>query len=760
MAKEILQAVVEVERIRYYDSAKNWGIVICSVDKVIGNVKPVYDEHKQITIKGAMPEPNLGGQYNFKGEYVNAPKWGPQYNIISFNAAVPLTTDDKFAQKKYLLTLYTPMEVEHMYEALDNPYVALRDKDVEKLVTVNGCGMKTADRWIRKFHENLSIAKILLELSQFNLTNNMIIKLLKRYNNSPELVISKVTNNPYILVEEVNGIGWKTADKIALDGGLSPYSPERIGGFIQYYLNLCGENGQSWITPDELLGAILDTLGDDVPDLNIAETIRGLGDKLWFNEDRDKIGLMRYRNLEQKVAEELIRIRDAESLISPNEYTNWEESIKRQEALQGWEFTEEQMDGMRLAINNNIVLIQGVAGSGKSTTVGGFLKCVGQHRFAQAALSGRAASRMQEITGEEGHTIHRLLGFPCMDSDAKNGFYYHQDNKLPQEVFIIDEISMIGLDLFYYLLRAIPDGAKVLLIGDYGQLESIGSGNIAFDILHSESIPSILLTKIHRQAAKSGIISESMKVREGIQLVPNDWSGEEIRGELQDLKIKCFLDKGNTFFEVMRAFSEDFAKEDFNILDTQVIVPVKKRGQCNTYELNNAIQEIYNPGNQGRKEVTLYRDGRAYILRIGDKVINRVNNYKTSPPIYNGNIGILKRFEMDEEGDDYMIIDFVSIGEVWVHSDFWNNIDLAYALTCHSVQGSQFKHVIIGIDFDSYSLLTKELVYTAITRGMKKATLIAQTGALRMAIGTEGVSNKKTHLQECLYEIDHPKVIF
>lgn len=755
---EILQAVVEVERVRYYDSTKNWGIVVCSIDKVISG-EPVYNNDNEIIVKGVMADPNVGGQYNLKGELVNDPKWGQQYDIISFGAAVPLTTNDRNAQKKYLQTLYTPMEVENMYDALDNPYEALLNKDAQKLVTVKGCGMKIANRWIERFHENLNIAKILLELSSYNLTNNMITKLLDTYG-SPELVIGKVTKNPYILVEDVKGVGWKTADKIALEGGMNPYCTERIGGFIIYYLEQCGENGRSWIEPDELLGAILETLGDDVPDLNISETIRGLGDKLWFNDDHSKIGLMRYRRLEERVAQELIRIRDAESLIDPSEYADWEDNIKRQEALQGWEFTEEQRRALELALNNNIVLIQGVAGSGKTVTVGGFLKCIGYHSFAQAALSGRAASRMQEITGEEGYTIHRLLGFPCREEGARNGFFFHQDNKLQKDIYIIDEISMIGLELFYYLIRAIPSGAKVLLIGDYGQLESIGSGNIAYDILHSDSIPSILLTKIHRQAAKSGIISESLKIRQGIQLVEEDWTGDEIRGDLQDLRIKCFLDKSNTYYEVLKAFSAELEKEDFNILNTQIIVPIKTRGQCNTYELNNAIQELYNPNSASKKEATSYRNGKLYILRVGDKVINRVNNYKTDPPIYNGNIGILKRFDVNDDMKEVMIIDFVGIGEVELISEYWNNIELAYALTCHSVQGSQFEYVIIGLDFDSYTLLTKELVYTAITRGMKRAMLIAQTGALRMAISQEGVSNKQTHLQECLYDIDNPKIIF
>ena len=1078
---DILQAVVEVERIRFFNAQTNFGIVVCSVDKVIEGT-PVYNDEKMIIVKGVMVEPNLGGQYNLKGELVNDAKWGQQYNVLSFSAAVPLTTDDRFAQKKYLCSLFTPYEVENMYDALENPYMALYNKDAEQLVTIRGCGMKVANRWIERFHENLNIAKILLELSEFNLTNNMISKLLKKYK-SPELVIDKVKKNPYILIEEVDGVGWKTADKIALDGGLNPYCPERIGGFVLYYLGLCGESGRSWVEPDELLGAILENLGDDVPDLNISETIRGLGDKLWFNEERDKIGLMKYYNLEKKVAEELIRLRDSDPIIDSEEYKDWEHNIKRQEELQGWEFTEDQKRGIHMALTNNVMYITGAAGCvdcdteffngkewkkiseytmgepvlqyhvdtekadlvvpnayivnpaeylwhfstkygldqclsenhncitvspkgmiyeetfgeimdrqttygnynrrfmttfsydgkgidisdemirlyiaicadgyirnnkmirfnltkerkiqrlmqlckeagvpysiqkynkkvqtksldifivvpnafkqfptewyncstkqkqiiadeiffwdgewerknryatanksdadfiqfvftslgirtsiltfdrrgrvhndyvtksieyvvnitqkrgmktaglchnsknntsferyktkdgkeycfnvpthalvlrrnnkifitgncGKTSLVGGVLKVLGKHDFAQAALSGRAASRMQEITGEEGYTIHRLLGYPSTDDIAKNGFYFNQDNKMHKEIYIIDEISMIGLELFYHLIRAIPDGAKVLLIGDYGQLESIGSGNIAYDILHSESIPSILLTKIHRQAARSGIISESMKVREGIQLIEKDWTGDEIRGELQDLRIKCYLDRNNTYFEVLEAFSNELNKENFNILNTQIIVPVKKRGQCCTYELNNAIQEMYNPKSDKKKEATSYRDGKLYILRVGDKVINRVNNYKTNPPIYNGNIGILKRFDWNEDDEEVMIIDFVGIGEVEIHSDYWNNLELAYALTCHSVQGSQFEYVIIGLDYDSYSLLTKELVYTAITRGIKRVMLVAQTGALRVAVAKEGVSNKQTHLQNCLYDIDHPKIIF
>lgn len=747
-----MKVKASVEGIRFFKD--QWGIIVCSIDKVIKG-KFIGDKNGTV-FKGNMPYPVRGLSYIIEADYINDPKWGDQYDIKSIYSDIPVDENDKDGKLRFLRSLFTPNQIEAMYSIYDDPFSILNNEDVEKLVQIKGCGIKTADNWIRKFKKNINIARIFIELEDYSLTNNMIRRLMNRYN-SPDLIIEKVKTNPYILVNEVDGIGWKKADEIALAGNIKPDSPMRIGAYIVYYLNKCGEEGCSWITPDQLLGAILDNLGEEIPDENISIAIKELGNKLWWNEAKDKIGLSLYYNIEYRVAEELIRIRDAKSDIHCD---NWREHIKHIERLQGWEFTAEQICGIETVLNNNITVIHGLAGSGKTSVVSGVLEALRQYSSVMCALSGRAASRMSEITGKTGFTIHRLLGYP-KGANEYQGFEFNQDNRLPYNIYILDEISMVDARLFYYLLRAIPDGAKLICLGDSGQLESIGCGNIAYDMIHSSEIPTIELTKIHRQAAKSAIITQSIAIRNGIQIINKDWTGTEIRGELQDLELRCYSDKSNTFYNIMEIFSKLMAQKDFNIMDTQIIVPIKTKGDSCTYNINNTIQELYNPSTKNKKEITRFSNEKPFIIREGDKVINTINNYRLPTPIYNGNIGIVKSIWYSEEADSrIMTIDFIGIGNVDVPEDCWIGIELGYAITVHKYQGSQSKNVIFGLDFTAYSLLTRELVYTGITRAQKKCYLVCQTGALRFATAQQSVSNKQTHLQNCLYEIAHPKLIF
>ena len=742
----------EIEGIRFYRD--QWGIIVCSIDKVLKG--DFIGDLNCMVFKGNMPEPSLGATYIIVADYIEDPKWGRQYDIKSMYSDVSFDKNDKSGKQKFLLNLFTPNQVQAMYDVYDDPFSILDSEDVEKLVQIKGCGIKTADNWIRKFKKNVNIARIFTELEDYNLTNNMIARLMNRYN-SPDLVIEKVKTNPYVLVNEVDGIGWKKADDIALAGNIKPDSSIRIGAYITYYLNKCGEEGYSWITPDQLLGAILDNLGEEIPDENITQAIQELGNKLWWNEEKDKIGLSKYYKIEYRVAEELIRIRNAESVIHCD---NWKERIEHLERKQGWDFTEEQMNGIETVLNNNVTVIHGLAGTGKTSVVSGVLEALNNYSSVMCALSGRAASRMSEITGKTGYTIHRLLGYPKGDSEYQ-GFEYNQDNKLGFSIYILDEISMVDAKIFYYLLRAIPDGAKLICLGDSGQLESIGCGNVAYDMIHSPEIPTVELTKIHRQAAKSAIITQSVAVRNSKQIVPKDWVGTETRGELQDLELHCYSDSSNTFYEIMENFSRLKAQKDFNIMDCQIIVPIKTKGDACTYKINNTIQELYNPASKNKKEITRLSNNNPFILREGDKVINTVNNYRLQTPIYNGNIGTIKSIGYNEELESRVItIDFMGIGNVDVPEDAWNGIELGYAITTHKFQGSQSKYVIFGFDFSSYTLLTRELVYTGITRAQKKCYLICQTGALRYATAQQSVSTKQSHLQGCLYEVAHPKLIF
>ncbi len=745
-----------VENIRFQKD--NFAIIVCSIDQILQGKLEDDINSSRVVFKGEMPTPKVGAMYTIIANYVDDPKWGGQYNVLSMCDAIVFDLKDEVGKKRYLCSLYTPNQVEEMYKVLDDPYEVLKNKDHMSLIRVKGCGMKTASNWIQKFEERQNIAKIFVELEDYNLTNNMIDRLLKRYH-SPDLVIEKVKKNPYILCDEVDGIGWKRADEIALSGGIEPHSQVRVEGYIKYYLQNCGEQGLSWVIGDELLGAILDNLGEDIEDKTITDSLHSLDEKkmLWHDKDGSRFGLYKYYKIENSIATELLRIRDAESEFK---YDDWMQAVKTIEEAQGWDYTPKQIEGIKTALNSNVTVIQGFSGTGKTSIVSALLEILKHYSYVQCALSGRAGSRMMEVTGKQGFTIHRLLGYPKGDA-CYQGFEFNQDNPLPYDIYILDEISMVGADIFYYLLRAIPSGAKLICLGDTGQLESIGSGNVAHDMIASGEIPVVTLTEIHRQAAKSAIITESIKVRNGQQIVNKDWVGEETRGELQDLHLICYSDKSNTFYEIMKSFNRFMAEKDFDIMETQVIVPVKNNGFACTYQINNAIQELYNPNSPKKYQIVQTgQNKRPYFLREGDKVMNTKNNRNTNPAIYNGNIGILQEFTTNDDGEEVMVIDFKGIGLVEVPKEYWGNIELGYACTCHKYQGSECENVILGIDFTSYVLLNRELVYTGITRARKHCDLIAQTGALRYAVMQEQVSKKQTHLQQCLYDIAHPKLVF
>lgn len=750
-----IKAIVALNR-KIFHNGDDWGIFSVDLKENLEN-KAVTDYNKRITIKGNMPDLRFDTEYRIYGKLVEDKRYGKQYDIKSIAEVVQIDKNDTDGKKKYLESLFTKGQVEAMYKALDDPFQVLLDKNATELVKVKGCGINNANNWIDKFEKNYCYSKIFVELEDYGLTFNLVKKLYNIYGN-PELVISKVKENPYTLTE-IKGIGWKRADELALKSGLGLYSTERISSYICYYLEEAGLNGRSYIPAQELMDAIIENIGEEVPDINIAQAVRELGDKLWYSEDKENIGLMSYYKLENNIAEEFHRLLTAENNF---DYSNWETVVKELEEKQGWEFSEEQKQGILTALEKNVVIIEGKAGCGKTSVSSAFCKVLDNYPRALAALAGKAGARLAEVTGEEGYTIHRLLGFPNKDPGAKSMFTYNKDNPLPYNIYIIDEVSMIGGRLFLNLLRAIPSGSKLILLGDIGQLPSIGECNVAADIIKSKHIPTVSLTQIHRQAAKSAIITDSIKARQGYQIIDKDWVGIETRGELQDFTIDCYSDKSNTYYKTLQHFSNDLQKVN-SILDIQIIVPVKNQGDACTYSLNNAVQELYNPKDENKNEITCFSNGRPYVLREGDKIINNQNNYKVNSidgknsGLFNGDVGIIR--SINETGK-IMEVDFVGKGRYVIGKEVISNIDLAYALTCHKMQGSQSERVIVAIDYSSFVLLSREWIYTAITRAQKHCTLVAQNSALRLAISKEFVSDKTTHLVQTLEDKFNPRLKF
>lgn len=372
--------------------------------------------------------------------------------------------------------------------------------------------------------------------------------------------------------------------------------------------------------------------------------------------------------------------------------------------------------------------------------------------FAQCALSGRASSNLSEITGCDGMTIHRLLRYL---PDTEN-FAYNARHPLPQSTIILDEVSMVGGDLFLSLIEAIRSGSKLIMIGDPNQLESIGLCNILKDSIQSGYVPVASLTKIHRQAAKSGIIVNANLARTGTSLVKNDFVGEDIRGELKDFKLVTSNDPTLIPYKIEEEYKR-LLRGGVSYKDVQVIVPLKLRSTLSCRAMNNVLQPIANPFGMGKgQSIDLIESGIQYrtTFNPGDRIIINHNDYKAKTTsgsevaIFNGNIGYVVAISPGK-----MVIRLKDQNdEIELERDSWFNVSLAYAITCHKSQGTGIPYVIFGLNSSCYVMFSRELVYTAITRAKKYCVVCAQSDMLNKAIHTSHVKLKQTWLKDDLHE--------
>ena len=595
-------------------------------------------------IKGNIHTPIIGKVYDIKGEMDYSPTWGEQISILESSMNNDLAETDIRGQK-YILCKLFPKHVQRMYETLDNPYLALKEGNVKELTKIKGCGPNVATKWIEKFNDTYDKHKAYIDLARYSITDKLIEKIIKYYHEDVDKAVDVVKNHPYDLTI-IRGIGWKTADDIALQNGADPYGIDRIETCIKMFLRNQGENGKSFSYSEEIMQELIDKIGEEVPDLNIAEAIHDLQDSqmIVWNKEKTKIGLKWYYDLEYSIAEHLVRLKNAPNKFK---YSNWLEIIKKKEKAQGWDYTEQQLEGIKMVLDNQLCCISGYGGTGKTSIIDGILTILQDYKSVTVALAGRAAARISEASGKESQTIHKLLKLKY--GDPRTPFDYEYD-PLDYDIIVVDEMSMIDGYLFKQLLKACATGTKVIFIGDVGQLESIGSCAVAADMLESKYISSIFLDKIHRQARKSAIITESIRVRQGKQLTSDGWTGEETRGELQDMILNCYTDKSNTYHNIVQYFKEEI-KHAKSILDVQIIVPCKQ-GVSSVASLNHIAQQIYNP--KSKKQYKIMKSGVVqWVLKVGDKVINKQNKYQiinsdgSVVDIFNGNLGIIKDIKDD-----------------------------------------------------------------------------------------------------------------
>ena len=425
--------------------------------------------------------------------------------------------------------------------------------------------------------------------------------------------------------------------------------------------------------------------------------------------------------------------------------------------IDGYEYCFTVPSSLWIQRRNDRIMVTG--NCGKTSAVNGIAHVLEAHNFrvAQVSLSGRAASKLTEITHIEGRTIHRLLKY-----DPESGkFSHNKENPLPYDIIIGDEVSMWGGEITLSLLQAIPTGAKVLFIGDTKQLEAIGLASVLTDTIKSHTMPTVQLTKIQRQQADSGIITQSLKVACGEQIVGPKTSGVEYRGVRKDFKLVTYIDSALTQSKIIDEFKELYINQHVSANDIQVLVPMRSRGEASCRALNLAIQEIVN-GTPSVDEITVpYTDGNykySYTYRPNDRIIIMKNNYKTiniegnKEPIYNGNVGYIKQI-----GPDFMIVNLTEQGDIVLGVEDYNNLSLGYAITVHKKQGDSSPYVIGAIDSSSYALMSKELLYTMITRARKYCVLVGQKKILQQAVRISRVKTKQTWLCELLQQATNNK---
>ena len=768
--EKILKIECVLEHVIYPKYAKEiksgeYGIFKALVTKKLENTE--YDE-KIIKLKGICPHVVYGTTYKVYAKLSEVHElYGATYEIVYMSKCIDIS--DKHKQKEFLKNVLNENLVDKLFDEYDDVIKLLEERDVKSLMKIKGIGNQVALKMIDEYEESKDYSAIYMELGQLGLTHTFIKKLVDFYH-SPDTVVDIVRNNPYDLVR-VDGVGFKKADEVACKVGIGQYDIRRIKGFLLHHLNDQGEAGKSYLNYQELMKALYDTLGF-VPEEVVNATAKSMIDNedVVVLENGSKIALKRFYDLEKNIMSELLRLQIGRIKVIESDFDefeselhkdyipksfnigNWETIIQRVEENQGFAFTDEQKSAIKLSLDNHVMALTGLAGAGKTSTANGICSLYDNYNILACALSGKASVRITEATGLPASTIHRALGY-------QNGtFLFNKENKLAVDIVLIDEATMINGTLFLSLLEAIPTGAKVIIMGDVQQLTPIGNCQVFADILDSNVLPVVKLTKPHRQALMSGIIPTSIKVANQEQIFGNSFEGNEILGELNDMELDITSSKESMSDTILNHFQTEMTKHS-DIMEVQVCVPMRLKGELSCYNLNTKIQNIYNPKFSDSREIEILlekksEDTKKYLIRVGDKVLNTKNNYKCvnvdgeTTPVFNGNIGIVK--EIADDG--YCTIDFIGIGEVLFSKSDSKNLELAYACTVHKMQGSGFTSTIVGMDTGSYIMNNSELLYTAITRAKKYCVLVGNNYAISKAIQTKEVKTKQTFLKDMLLE--------
>lgn len=688
-------------------------------------------------LAGNMQQLYLGSEYEVTATLdYNAKYKSYQYKPKIITSVTPKTEEQ---QKMFLSSVITERQAETLLEQYPNIVEdIINGTDNVDLNVLKGIGERTYTNIKEKVLENYVISDILILLQPLGVKYPMIKRLLMGEPN-PALLKEKLLANPYIMLD-LRGFGFKTVDSLALK--LNPdikVSAKRTYAFIKYYLKEVGNNqGHTWLNKDALENAVRDNITEcmDVY-YKLIEVEMENERVLHFNGD--KVGLLSYYTMERDIYSILQEVESYPNLSVNNE--DIEEGIAQAEVEQGFNLTDEQREVVKASLNDNVCIIAGKAGTGKSTISRALLNIYkhANYSIVCCALSAKAAQRITEATGFTASTIHRLLGVK-----PSGGFEHDHEFPLDADVILIDECSMINSYVYHAIVSAIKEGAKVIMCGDNRQLPPIGYGNIFGDLLlKTDKLHVSHLTKVLRQAEKSGILSDANKIREGIMPIEQP-ELRIVNGELQDMTY-MFRDTREGLRNIaIKSYLK--AIEQDGLDEVAIITPRKENCENSTLEINIKLSDLL----LDKHGKTMKLGKKEYL--VGSKVMQVDNNYEKN--VFNGEVGYITKIEDVQNGKEKAVqfeVEFKMNDQTKVITYSRNELDqldLAYAMTIHKSQGSGYKTVIILIDMTHYTLLDTCLLYTAITRAKKRCLLLAEPAAFKMCMDNNKSKNRQTWLKD------------
>lgn len=684
------------------------------------------------TAVGVLPHVKEGQNLKITGSWVNHSQFGKQFKVEECEEILPTSKDgiEKYLSSGIIQGI-GPVTAKKIVNKFGEDTLNILDNNIERLKEIEGIGKKKLETVIESYREQRELKNITIFLQTHGLSVNQCLKIYKKYGASS---VDTVKNNPYILCDEISGIGFKTSDKIARSLGIEIDSPFRIQSGIRYVINEFCANGHTFMPKDELIKEASNvlTVSGDIIEENIKNA--ALDRKIKLEKVNDKEGVFTIPNYycELGITNRILTLAisnfqdisvDVDHLILQFEKKN------------NITFAESQKDAIISAFQNGIEIITGGPGTGKTTII----KCIIEIfetcglKVLLGAPTGRAAKRMSESTGKEATTIHRMLDMGVFEKEESVFVTNAEEHSLEADVVIIDEASMIDITLMNALLKSIKVGTRLIIVGDVDQLPSVGAGNVLNDFIESGFTKVVRLKEIFRQGKESMIVVNAHKINKGEMPKLNEKGTDFffIRNDIQEGILNTIIDLINTR---LPKFNSNWDK----LKSIQVLVPMKK-GVLGVTNLNEKIQNVLNPKAPYKKE----KEFRSMIFREGDKVMQIKNNYSLKwtriagkgehegSGVFNGDMGFIENIDL--EGKKLSII-FDDERRVIYDFMYLDELDLAYAITIHKSQGSEFPVVIIPAYMGASLLMNRNLLYTGITRAKEMVVVVGIPKALKYMV--------------------------